>query len=67
MGWRMLERGFERLFRAAAGGKYYFRLYGDEECTDASRKKNASIVYFPSDDASADRKPFILVVAGGGF
>jgi len=67
MGWRSLERGFERLFRAAAGGEYVYRLYSEEECAQAPEKKNTNIVWLPSDDARADSRPFILLVPGGGF
>ena len=65
-GWRGLERGFARLLEAARG-EYFFRLYTPEEYTDQPAKKNASLVYFPSDDAAADGRPFVLIVPGGGF
>ncbi len=66
-GWANLERGFTRLFEVASRGKYYYRLYSEEECVGAPRKKNTNFVYFPSDDAAADSRPFILLVPGGGF
>ena len=67
MGWRSLERGFTRLFRAAAEGRYYYRLYSDEECADVPSRKGTNIVWFRSDDAKANSRPFILLVPGGGF
>lgn len=67
MGWRNLERGFTRLFKAAAGGDYYYNLYSEEECAGAPEKKNTNIVWLPSDDPAADGRPFILLVPGGGF
>ena len=66
MGWRFLERGFARLYEAAARGNYRFRLYSADECEGAPEKERASIVYFPSDDPEADNRPFILIVPGGG-
>ena len=66
MGWRSLERGFSRLFKAAEG-KYYYRLYTEDECAGAPEKRNTNLVHFPSDDPSAGDRPFILLVPGGGF
>lgn len=66
MGWRCLERSFKRLFKAAEG-TYYYPLYSDAECAQAPAKKGTNIVYLPCDDPSADEKPFILLVPGGGF
>ncbi len=67
MGWRNLERGFTRLFKAAESGDYYYKLYSEEECADAPEKSNANIVWLPSDEPAADGRPFILLVPGGGF
>ncbi|MCR4762474.1 MAG: hypothetical protein K5696_03000, partial [Lachnospiraceae bacterium] len=58
-GWCNLERGFTRLFDIASRGKYYYKLYSEEECVDAPQKRNTNIVFFPSDDSSADHRPFI--------
>ncbi len=66
MGWGNLERGFTRLFEAARGD-YYHPLYSEAECADAPAKKRASLVWFPSDDKEADKRPFIFLVPGGGF
>ncbi|MCR4590048.1 MAG: alpha/beta hydrolase [Lachnospiraceae bacterium] len=66
-GWWNLERGFTRLFDIASRGKYYFKLYSEEEFVNAPQKKNTNIVFFPSDDPSADNRPFVLLVPGGGF
>ena len=51
--------GFERLYRAADSGEWYYPL-DDEE-------RGANLLWFPSDDPKADGRPFILVAAGGGF
>lgn len=67
MSWRNLNRGFTRLFRAAEQGNYFTRLYAEEECAAAPAKASASLVYLPSDDPDASRKPFIFLVPGGGF
>ena len=67
MGWRFLERGFTRLFKAAASGNYYYKLYSEEERENDPEKERPSLVWFPSDDAAADDKPYILLVPGGGF
>ncbi len=66
-GWRILERGFNRLFDAASKGKYYYSLYSEDECADAPEKKSRNIVFLPSQDPNAGEKPFIFLVPGGGF
>lgn len=66
-GWGNLERGFTRLFKAAEGGAYYFKLYPEEKWAQAPAKESANIVYFPSEDAAADSRPFVFLVPGGGF
>ena len=66
MGWRVLERGFARLFEAAQGA-YYYRLYSDEECAQDAAKVGRNIVWFPSADKAADNRPYIFLVPGGGF
>ena len=59
--------GFERLFRAAGTGTWYYPLYSDAECAESPARKGTNIVWFPSDNPAADERPFILVVPGGGF
>ena len=54
MGWRGALRGIERLFAAAETGKYYYRLYSEEECEKAPEKKDRNFLYFPSEDPKAD-------------
>ena len=66
-GFRTLDKGFDRLFKAAAGGNYYFSLYTEDECADAPQKRNTNFVWLPSEDPKADDRPFILLVPGGGF
>ena len=67
MGWNTVERGFDRLFRAAQGGNYYFKLYTEAERRAQPDKERCNIVWFPSDDKGADDRPYILLVPGGGF
>lgn len=67
MGWANPGRGLERLLELAGRGEYYYSLYSEEECNASPEKKGTNVVYFPSDDASADEKPYIFLVPGGGF
>ena len=62
-----LTAGFQRLFTAAETGSWYYPLYSEEECTEDESRKGVSLVWFPSGDKSAQEKPFILLVPGGGF
>lgn len=67
MGWRSLEKGFTKLFEVAEKGDYYYKLYSEEECKESPTRENANFVYFPSKDAGAGERPYILLVPGGGF
>ena len=62
-----LREGFDRLFAAAETGEWYYPLYSAEECAADAEREGANLVWFPSDDAAADERPFILLVPGGGF
>ena len=62
-----IVRGFERLFRAAETGAWYYPLYTEAECAENPARKGTNFVWFPSDNPAADERPFILVVPGGGF
>lgn len=62
-----LSRGFERLYRAADTGAWYYPLYSDAECAAEPARKGTNFVWFPSADPAADGRPFILLVPGGGF
>ncbi len=62
-----LREGFERLFAAAETGDWYYPLYSGAECAEDPERKGASLVWFPSADAAADERPYILLVPGGGF
>ncbi len=62
-----IGRGFERLYRAADAGDWYYPLYSEAECAEEPARKGTSIVRFPSDDPAAAFRPFILLVPGGGF
>lgn len=67
MGWKGVDTGLERLIELSGRGKYYFSLYSKEECAKDPEKATRNFVFMPSDDASANDKPFILLVPGGGF
>ena len=62
-----LREGFERLFAAAETGDWYYPLYSGAECAEDPERKGVNLVWFPSADAAADAKPYILLVPGGGF
>ncbi|MBR4710872.1 MAG: alpha/beta hydrolase [Clostridia bacterium] len=62
-----IARGFDRLFRAAETGDWYYPLYSAAECAEDPARSGTNIVWFPSDDPAADGRPFILLVPGGGF
>lgn len=62
-----IASGFERLYRAADAGDWYFPLYSAEECAQDPAREGVSLVRFASDDPAADNRPFLLVVPGGGF
>ena len=59
--------GFERLYRAADSGTWYFPLYSAEERAENPDREGVSLVWFPSEVPGADARPYILVVPGGGF
>ncbi len=62
-----LREGFDRLFAAAETGDWYVPLYSAEECAEDAERQGVNLVLFPSEDAGADEKPYILLVPGGGF
>ncbi len=62
-----LREGFDRLFAAAETGEWYYPLYSAEECAADPERKGVNLVWFPSEKADADDKPYILLVPGGGF
>ena len=62
-----LSAGFDRLFRAAGTGEWYYPLYTEEECERNPDRKGVNLVWLPSDEEGADGRPFILLVPGGGF
>ena len=59
--------GLDRLFQAARTGDWFFPLYSADECAQDPARRGVSLVWFPSADPEADRRPFILLVPGGGF
>ena len=62
-----IGRGFERLYRAAETGEWYFPLYSGAECAADPARKGVNVVWLPAEDPAADARPFILLVPGGGF
>lgn len=62
-----LAQGFDRLFAAVETGEWYYPLYIDAECAEDETRRGTNLVWFPSDDAGADDRPYVLVVPGGGF
>ena len=62
-----IGKGMERLYAAADTGDWYYPLYSEAECLEDEARRGVSLVWFPSDRKEADRRPFILLVPGGGF
>ncbi len=62
-----LERGFRRLFAAAESGSWYYPLYTPEECAEDQEREGVNLTYFASAGPEAARRPYILLVPGGGF
>ena len=62
-----LTAGFDRLFAAAETGAWHYPVYPEEERAADPLKAGVNVVWFPSEDAEADDRPFILLVPGGGF
>ena len=62
-----IGRGMERLYAAADSGSWYFPLYSEEECAEDSARRGVNVVWLPSADPEAAKKPFVLLVPGGGF
>lgn len=65
MRWKGLSDGFSAMHRNAEQGRYYYKLYSDEECAAEPEKKNLNITFFPAE--GGEKKPYILLVPGGGF
>lgn len=62
-----LRPGLERLFAAARTGAWFFPLYTEAECADNPHRRDVSLVWFPSEEAGAGDRPWILLAPGGGF
>ena len=62
-----LELGFDRLFAASAEEGWHVPLYTEEECAADENRRGTSLVFFRSQDPEAARRPYILLVPGGGF
>ena len=62
-----LSQGFDRLFAAADSGDWYYPLYSEAECAEDGARRGVNLVRFPSEDAGAGERPYILLVPGGGF
>ncbi len=62
-----IGKGFRRLFAAAETGNWYYPLYSEAECEEDPARRGVNIVWFPSSDPAADKKPYLFIVPGGGF
>lgn len=62
-----LQRGLERLYKAAETGSWFYPVYSDEERAADPEKDRVHLVWFPSDKPGAEERPYILLVPGGGF
>ena len=62
-----MAAGFERLYRAARTGEWYYPLYTEAECAEDENRRGTNLVWFPSDEEGAASRPYILVVPGGGL
>ena len=62
-----LSAGFERLYRAAQTGAWYYPLYTEEECAEDEGRRGTNLVWLPSEANGAGDRPYILLVPGGGF
>ena len=62
-----LNAGFSRLYEAAESGNWYYPIYSAEECSGDDSKKDVNLVWFPAKDKAASKRPYILLVPGGGF
>lgn len=67
MGWKNLERGFRRLYEIPSRGEYCYKLFDSVECEGNAEKGSAHIVFFPSDNAAANERPFLFLIPGGGL
>ena len=61
-----LQKGFTRLFEAAAGGEWYYPVYGAEECAGDPALGDVNLIWLPAKQKKPD-SPYILLVPGGGF
>jgi len=66
-GWNTIGKGLAGLLQVANQGNYYHKLYSKEECVNHPERENANFVWFPCDDETADSRPFIFLIPGGGF
>ena len=62
-----ISRGMARLVQAAETGSWYYPLYSEEECAENPARRGVSLVWFPSGEAGADDRPYLMIVPGGGF
>ena len=62
-----VERGMNRLFRAAEEGTYCHRIWSETDIAADPDKAGVNLVWLPSDDPGADDRPYLLILPGGGF
>ncbi len=59
--------GLDRLYAAAETGDWYYPLYSEIEIAEDESRRGVNLVRFSSNISDADKKPFILLIPGGGF
>ena len=59
--------GLDRLYAAAETGDWYYPLYSETEIAEDESRRGVNLVRFSSNISDADKKPFILLIPGGGF
>ena len=59
--------GLDRLYASAETGDWYYPLYTETEIAEDESRRGVNLVRLPAEMPDADRKPFILLIPGGGF
>ena len=61
-----IMNGCNRLLRALEEGPCVYPLYSEAECAEDPKKKHVFFLHFPSADPNAGKRPFVVIVPGGG-
>lgn len=64
---KCVAEGLNRLYRQLETGNCVYPLYTEEEIAEEPEKREAQLLWFPSDDPLADERPFMLIVPGGAY